>query len=269
MTPLLAFTIALVMPAASMAAGLSFLEGQSRIVGGVEAKLGELPSTVALAEEGEKSCGATLIGPKLALTAGHCAWNASKDFTLRAGSLKWNESGIVSKVSSYRLYPGYDDPFNYTNDIAILYLADEIKESATIRYAKLPKPGSDAVPGSKAVAAGWGRTSINSPSELVVNLRRVTVPIVKRSVCNENYQKGNASVVEQMICAGEEGKDACAGDSGSSLYDEITKELIGIVSWGHECALADFPGVYTRVGYYVDWIKKNNKPPTIPNPKID
>ncbi|KAI1969966.1 hypothetical protein LOZ51_001285 [Ophidiomyces ophidiicola] len=241
MTPLLAFTIALVMPAASMAAGLSFLEGQSRIVGGVEAKLGELPSTVALAESGLKSCGATLIGPKLALTAGHCAWNASKDFTLRAGSLKWNESGIVSKI----------------------------KKSATIRYAKLPKPGSDAIPGSKAVAAGWGRTSVNSPSELVVNLRRVTVPIVKRSVCNENYQKRNASVVEQMICAGEEGKDACAGDSGSSLYDEITKELIGIVSWGYECALAGFPGVYTRVGYFVDWIKKNNKPPTISSPRID
>ncbi|KAI1979892.1 hypothetical protein LOZ53_006476 [Ophidiomyces ophidiicola] len=203
MTPLLAFTIALVMPAASMAAGLSFLEGQSRIVGGVEAKLGELPSTVALAESGLKSCGATLIGPKLALTAGHCAWNASKDFTLRAGSLT------------------------------------------------------------------RGRTSVNSPSELVVNLRRVTVPIVKRSVCNENYQKRNASVVEQMICAGEEGKDACAGDSGSSLYDEITKELIGIVSWGYECALAGFPGVYTRVGYFVDWIKKNNKPPTISSPRID
>ncbi|KAI1908197.1 hypothetical protein LOZ61_005666 [Ophidiomyces ophidiicola] len=213
MTPLLAFTIALVMPAASMAAGLSFLEGQSRIVGGVEAKLGELPSTVALAESGLKSCGATLIGPKLALTAGHCAWNASKDFTLRAGSLKWNESGIASKTR--------------------------------------------------------GRTSVNSPSELVVNLRRVTVPIVKRSVCNENYQKRNASVVEQMICAGEEGKDACAGDSGSSLYDEITKELIGIVSWGYECALAGFPGVYTRVGYFVDWIKKNNKPPTISSPRID
>ncbi|KAI1926424.1 CLIP domain-containing serine protease [Ophidiomyces ophidiicola] len=203
MTPLLAFTIALVMPAASMAAGPSFLEGQSRIVGGVEAKLGELPSTVALAESGLKSCGATLIGPKLALTAGHCAWNASKDFTLRAGSLT------------------------------------------------------------------RGRTSVNPPSELVVNLRHVTVPIVKRSVCNENYQKRNASVIEQMICAGEEGKDACAGDSGSSLYDEITKELIGIVSWGYECALAGFPGVYTRVGYFVDWIKKNNKPPTIPSPRID
>ncbi|KAI2027297.1 hypothetical protein LOZ48_004802, partial [Ophidiomyces ophidiicola] len=148
-------------------------------------------------------------------------------------------------------------------------VTDFTPESATIRYAKLPKPGSDAIPGSKAVAAGWGRTSVNSPSELVVNLRRVTVPIVKRSVCNKNYQKRNASVVEQMICAGEEGKDACAGDSGNSLYDEITKELIGIVFWGYECALAGFPGVYTRVGYYVDWIKKNNKPPTIPSPRID
>jgi secreted trypsin-like serine protease len=30
--------------------------------------------------------------------------------------------------------------------------------------------------------------------------------------------------------------------------------LVGITSYGAGCALADHPGVYTRVSYYVDWM---------------
>lgn len=30
--------------------------------------------------------------------------------------------------------------------------------------------------------------------------------------------------------------------------------LVGITSYGAGCALADYPGVYTRVSYFNDWI---------------
>lgn len=33
--------------------------------------------------------------------------------------------------------------------------------------------------------------------------------------------------------------------------------LIGLTSWGNKCALPQFPGLYTNVSYYSDWIKNH------------
>ena len=47
-----------------------------------------------------------------------------------------------------------------------------------------------------------------------------------------------------------------------SLTDD-TALIYGIVSGGHQCALENVPGFYTRVTRFVDWIKKRmSSPPT-------
>ena len=58
--------------------------------------------------------------------------------------------------------------------------------------------------------------------------------------------------------------DSCAGDSGGPLTVQADESsamyLAGIVSFGKRKCGTGFPGVYTDVGYYVDWIKRNLKP---------
>lgn len=53
-------------------------------------------------------------------------------------------------------------------------------------------------------------------------------------------------------------------DNGAPMFflDEDTTNryfLVGIVSYGFGCQQPDLPGVYTRVGAFLDWIQKNLK----------
>lgn len=60
--------------------------------------------------------------------------------------------------------------------------------------------------------------------------------------------------------------DACAGDSGGPLMNqaELGNDkfiLLGLVSFGpRQCGLSNFPGVYTRVSSYMEWILRNIEP---------
>lgn len=58
-----------------------------------------------------------------------------------------------------------------------------------------------------------------------------------------------------MFCAGEGVDDSCTGDSGGPAV--IDDELVGIISWGYSCGSPEYPGVYTQVYRYREWIAEN------------
>ena len=133
----------------------------------------------------------------------------------------------------------------------------------------------------KKFHSGWGTIYFGGPTSS--NVQEVNVRIWDNAECALNYGQLNRKVTDTMLCAGERGRDACQGDSGGPLncLNPVTKvghifyirqkfyfanmvliicqvwELCGVVSWGARCAEPDFPGVYTRVNEYLDWIDDN------------
>ena len=88
--------------------------------------------------------------------------------------------------------------------------------------------------------------------ELATTLQEVDVPVIDTRTCQQLYSK--RKIQEMNICAGYHmgQRDACSGDSGGPLVCE--DRVMGLVSWGYRCAIANNPGVYTRVDYFLNWI---------------
>ena len=85
-------------------------------------------------------------------------------------------------------------------------------------------------------------------------LKVVFVNIIDHELCNNCYMEMYGGITEYEICAGLEkgGEDACNADSGGPMV--IGGKLAGITSWGEKCALPEYPGVYTNIALFGDFI---------------
>lgn len=105
-------------------------------------------------------------------------------------------------------------------------------------------------------ATGWGTLSQNGRTPSV--LQQVNLPLISDSACKQCYPN---TITENMVCAGDlsGGRDTCQGDSGGPLQCPLANNVWiqwGITSFGHGCANANSPGVYTKVYNYVKWINE-------------
>ena len=77
------------------------------------------------------------------------------------------------------------------------------------------------------------------------DLMHVNINYVKQEDCKRAYPREN--IRDNMLCAADSGQDSCQGDSGGPLYDSDNETLVGVVSWGYNCADDRYPGVYSRI----------------------
>jgi trypsin len=193
------------------------------IVGGTLAPAGQYPwFAVLLDEDGDDYCGATLIHPRVLLTAGHCIEDLDfekddKGLGVIIGDVKRDPNNI-NEPAKYRtivqslLHPDYEDDEN-NNDFALLKLNLPVN---TIMPITLNTNASIPAEGETLTIMGFGMTREvfgNSPTKLL----QVNVSVISHAACHARYFfSGDAILEETMFCAGElfGGKDSCNGDSG-------------------------------------------------------
>ncbi|KAL5275553.1 hypothetical protein ACFFRR_001432 [Megaselia abdita] len=254
--------------------GLSIGSKQSRfLVGGIQS--GELPYQVSLQDATEDYdygigtghfCSGAVISLRTVLTAAHCLVETSVfppyirspsniNVVMGITNLYIPTSVTIGFSVSAFVYNTDFNTFNYNNDIAMLLINGEIPMGDFAIYP-ISMPTSSIPVNSSCTVSGWGATYQNGPNTQY--LMSSTVPIVSSESCSQAY---NESLPSGVICAGYFTQpaipvDSCQGDSGGPLVFNNT--LYGIVSWGEGCGVQGFPGIYTDVLYFQNWINATN-----------
>ncbi|KOB69947.1 Uncharacterized protein OBRU01_08515 [Operophtera brumata] len=202
-------------------------ETSARIVNGYEVDITEVPYQVSLRRRATAGWAHILVGTTSRVSGG--------------------KSHDISKIFIHELYC----PSTLTNDIALLGTAKKISFSQSVLPITFAPSDFKIPDGAEAIVSGFGTTSYEGPTSSVLLAARVQ--IVNQDLCLRAYLR-MATITPEMICAGatNPARDACQGDSGGPLV--TNNHLVGIVSWGEGCANSEYPGVYTRVSEYSDWI---------------
>lgn len=242
-----------------------------RIVGGVEVlNAKEYPHMAAIGygdlEKPEFKCGGSLVSEKFVLTAAHCVYTKfGKAQVVQFGDIElYGYIGIRYGVEKRITHPEYIFSSTYY-DIALLKLNQTVHFTQEIQPACLSYPDLSSRDLKGLTATGWGLTQFAGASS--DHLLKVNMEVFDLEACIKEFKVSrrlaNGIQEDSQLCAGGKGVvgDTCQGDSGGPLQKQLPLPLlhvhliVGVTSFGKTCGVANIPGVYTKVSYYLPWIE--------------
>jgi trypsin len=176
-------------------------------------------------------------------------------YSIRAGSSSSRVGGQVVNIAAVYRHPDYQ-AYLPKNDIAVIILEAPII-FGDVKPAKLPKRDFEIrhVSASCKVYvwvtfSGWGALDYtDQPCDV---LQTSFVPLIDDNICESLYGKSFDDT--KQLCATEEARANCQGDSGSGLVlDDI---LVGVVTFSAGCPNDKTPAAYLKITGYLDFIEK-------------
>lgn len=268
------FICRLILTAALFVPATGKSQGTAKIVGGVKAPADTYRWIVALADTtggslfNRQFCGASLIDRDWVLTAAHCVEGevpTGLQVVVGLTDLDDTANAEIRGVRGIFIHPGFvDRNGDLFSDIALLLLSTPVTTISPVAYA--PSTAS-AIPGISVRALGWGDTQ--STPRYPKELRMVDLDLVTLAAARAQY----GQLDSRHLAARADGKDTCSGDSGGPLFDldgaaGNNPLLLGLTSYGIDCARRNIPGIYTNVGYFAPWIDSFLAQPTTGDPEF-
>ncbi|UJR32729.1 hypothetical protein I4U23_020188 [Adineta vaga] len=233
----------------------------SKIVGGENASENTWGWAVSLSIDDSWMCGGSLISSSWILTAAHCVFESQNaEIFVSAASNALYGAQQWRYASSVIVHPQYDEN-SLVNDIALIQVSSPFNMTdPRLSLICLPVATTSDYPpvGSTVVAIGWGQVSETGPTSKA--LQQVSLQRIRYESSSCRPIINNKTM---QICAGVSGgnKDTCYGDSGGPLmfFTESRQwVIVGLTSYGYECASRTYAGIYTRMTFYLDWIRSMN-----------
>ncbi|XP_029775558.1 putative serine protease 47 [Suricata suricatta] len=249
-----------------------------KIYGGQDVPAGHWPWQASLLYHRSHICGAVLIDSLWLLSTAHCFLNKSAapaHYRVVLGSTELYQRcphAQEAPLSRIVVHPDFEKHHPFGSDIAMLQLRARVHFTTRVAPACLPGPGVQLSGDLACWISGWGMLS---EDRLPPRIWALLVPLGHRGSWGAGAEGGvhvlmdadlrlsSGSIGSTLECISK----ATHGDSGGPLVCDLGAwVLVGLASWGLDCRHPIYPSVFTRVGYFTDWIDKIQRLTPPPDP---